>query len=155
MGLLPGGRGYNCCENLRHDEGGFLRGPTHVLSTGRVGLYGILPRQGAMDKKREGPSSGVQRVPAKVIDLDKWRLEHSPHLAGRGYCQNCKHEWEAAVPVGIFALTCPACNLSHGVLKSAPTPELAWSCATCNCVHFYIHPGGTMCANCGAQQLFD
>lgn len=90
----------------------------------------------------------------KVIDI----TDRLPGLAGPAVCVSCRHEWNAATPVGTFEeLECPSCGLTKGVFEYGVIPEPTWFCG-CGCFLFAISgkSGDIMCWQCGeVQRGFD
>lgn len=84
--------------------------------------------------------------------------EPEPHSVGQAVCMNCKHTWEARVPVeelgaNVF-FECEACLTRKAVFRNpyaASIGESFWQC-DCGCEYFYMTKAYTACANCGAHQ---
>jgi hypothetical protein len=88
-----------------------------------------------------------------VINLQRYKEEQAPHMAGPAHCMCCKHEWAAVAPVGTVFLECPECLTEKGVfLMPVLRGNSEW---TCNCGNtlFKISPdNGAYCPNCGQTQ---
>lgn len=84
----------------------------------------------------------------ELILLDNQR----PHLAGTGYCIQCKHEWAAVAPVGTTCLECPSCGSFKGIMKGLTEPEgLVFACNCGNNLFFLTPNNYPMCCNCGSR----
>lgn len=77
--------------------------------------------------------------------------EARPHATGLAVCLECRHEWEAAVPLPVDWFKCPACTLEKGRFKyHIKRGDEYWECACGNDL-FYLTRGGAYCPMCGEQ----
>jgi hypothetical protein len=83
---------------------------------------------------------------------------HCQHVKGEAVCLACLHEWVAVCQAPVdYPLECSKCGSHKGVLRHA-IADLDRSVYMCDCgnsILFNIHPDGIMCANCGADVVFD
>lgn len=87
-----------------------------------------------------------------IIDLATWKEEHTPHLAGKATCLDCRHQWAGVAPVGTVWLECPNCRLLRGrFLNPVEREGPHWQC-NCGCDLFYVTDSGMYCPDCGAWQ---
>lgn len=85
----------------------------------------------------------------KVIDI----RSKLPHMQGKAFCLECKHEWQAVSEIGVYGLTCPKCECGKGVYKNIVAPEEGWICICGNAL-FFITKKGCLCSYCGLTQEF-
>lgn len=75
--------------------------------------------------------------------------------AGPARCLNCKHEWEAAAPIGTLWLLCPQCDSSKGRFQ---LPHMHsgyhYVCECENDLFAILDDGTTYCPNCGQVHDF-
>lgn len=82
--------------------------------------------------------------------------EDVEHLRGQAHCAACRHEWEAAAPIGVDWLECPSCHLMKGRFMHPVTgfpDDAIWVCL-CGCDVFRIALKEFFCVNCGTPQRF-
>lgn len=82
-----------------------------------------------------------------------------PYGQGPARCLDCKHEWQAAAPVGTAHLDCGNCGGHRGMWKhpyAGKAGDVAFICNFCRSEHFYaVKIDGLIslkCAGCGADQ---
>lgn len=77
------------------------------------------------------------------------------HMTGIAVCAACNHEWIESAPVGATFFYCPVCKTHKGRMKYDCMPDsgVLWQCG-CGCDLFRITGRGTMCINCGKNQIF-
>jgi hypothetical protein len=90
---------------------------------------------------------------SQVIDLAAAREERTPHLSGAAVCLNCRHQWIAVAPVGVFQMECPSCHTEKGVWNRPVGDDLVWMC-NCGSYHFAITKTHALCLHCGTLQVF-
>ena len=77
-----------------------------------------------------------------------------PHLVGEARCTSCRHDWQAATPVGTDWLDCPGCGLFKGRFLHPAVPDVGrWMCG-CGCDAFAITSKAAFCIGCGTEQEF-
>ena len=81
-----------------------------------------------------------------VVDINKNKPKEE-FLNGKAKCLKCKHEWQAAAPIGTIWLCCPKCDGEARYLYPV-TENKYWQC-NCDNFLFVLTPTGTMCAVCG------
>ena len=89
------------------------------------------------------------KVSDNVVSIQEYR----PHLAGPARCLQCRHEWVAVAPVGVYAgLECPECHFAKGAMcgfVNLASGIAVFRC-DCGCDIFKIYMnGGPLCLNCG------
>lgn len=77
-----------------------------------------------------------------------------PHGAGTALCIDCRHEWEAAVPIGTEWFECPSCHTHKARWKFTFYPSDMVRQCNCGNQLFYMTPEGHLCANCGIYQRY-
>lgn len=87
-----------------------------------------------------------------VIDI----TDRLPYHRGLAKCLQCKHEWQAVVPVvgGTSGFECPSCGFYKGVfagLFDPPSDTPIWTCP-CGCDTFKITPDIILCVLCGKKE---
>lgn len=101
-----------------------------------------------------------------VIDLRKFKEEHSPHIQGRVKCINCKHEWQGVAPVGTTWVECPECGSRKACFYYDVAPNAGQFVFTCNCgcellrlvsdvgEPDFFTSAELLCVNCGVSHRF-
>ena len=95
---------------------------------------------------------------AEIIPFKKPAPEEPdvPHGAGTAKCIDCKHEWQAVVPIGTEWFECPQCLTHKGRWKFSFYPNVGDTIRVCKCGNdlFHLTPEGHLCANCGVYQRY-
>lgn len=80
-----------------------------------------------------------------------------PVFEGPAICLNCRHEWQAEAPVGVWQLECPACTTMKGLFRypvGANANDLFFAC-NCGCEALTAYKRGDYfylrCMNCGVD----
>jgi len=92
----------------------------------------------------------------EIIDLASYRPPppSDPHMAGPARCMECKHDWQAAAPVGTVTLECPSCGTFKGAWRGAINPAPGtpiWKCVCGNDLFTLLLAGPPMCGRCGLR----
>lgn len=89
----------------------------------------------------------------ELVSLDQQR----PHLAGTGFCLECRHEWEAVAPIGVVGLECPKCGTHKGTMKGLvyPADDMVIHCKCDNPFYFITPEESVECAYCGIPYKFE
>lgn len=79
-------------------------------------------------------------------------------LKGEAICLQCKHEWEAVVPIGSSDFLCPKCKTHKGVMKYFIDfrNDSYLKCGGCGNEMFYVlNTSQCQCPMCGLLLLYD
>lgn len=92
----------------------------------------------------------------KIVDIEKERLDRSPHLVGKAICINCNHQWTAIAPVDTKWMECPECHLMRGhYFHHAAAPEEYLYTCECGNQLFMVTASGMWCPNCAVYLQID
>lgn len=94
----------------------------------------------------------------KIVDLEKYKEDRTPHFQGTAKCTNCLHEWQAVAPEGTSGFECPSCGTDKGVWANHVGAMEGHEWFKCNCGSFFFnllrskeHGEYLLCCNCGKR----
>jgi hypothetical protein len=104
-------------------------------------------------KKPEKPENAQEPPKNELEELMKDVPEE--HAFGKMFCVDCKHEWDAVVPIGTDYCECPECHRFMGRHKYSFMLQKSaiWQCACENSL-FEVTMEGIFCPSCGRYQEF-
>lgn len=88
----------------------------------------------------------------KIINLQEYIEENTPHINGTVKCLICEYEWVQVAVIGELWFECPKCKIEKGTWSfPIEWDKPHWKCK-CGNYLFYITPEFAYCPNCGLTQ---